>query len=103
MHSTDERRLRRFYRKHLAPAAAALRDRRVAFFALGPDDGSSCDSWYEGPPTGSNFVSLDVSGDPCYKAPMNRETSGYFVTCPKGLEDVVASELRSKLINAIGI
>jgi hypothetical protein len=51
----DERRARAFFREKLLPAAAALRERGVAFFPLGPDD---ADSWFEAPPAGDPFLTL---------------------------------------------
>jgi len=52
----DERRARRFYRRHLAPTAERLRARSVRFFALGPDE---AESWFEPPPQGSDFFALE--------------------------------------------
>lgn len=58
MSSTDERRLERFYRTRLVPAAEALRARGVSLFPLGPDDAS--ESWYVGPPREPKFATLEV-------------------------------------------
>ncbi len=50
MNSTDdERRARRFFRRHLIPAAQRLRARGVTFFPLGPDEDAS---WFSSPPAG---------------------------------------------------
>ncbi|MEO2003489.1 MAG: hypothetical protein ABGY41_05275 [Candidatus Poribacteria bacterium] len=64
MSSTDDLRLRRFFRKHLLPAAAKLRARGVSFFPLGPEP--EAETWYEGPPTEPKFTSLNV--DECEAA-----------------------------------
>ena len=58
MRSTDEARLRRFYRRRLRPAAEELRARGVGFFPLGPEPEAS--SWYEEGPSGEpEFVELE--------------------------------------------
>ena len=64
MSSTDDARLRRFFRKRLAPAAEKLRGRGVSFFPLGPE--LEADTWYTGPPTEPKFTSLKV--DECEAA-----------------------------------
>jgi hypothetical protein len=57
MSSTDdERRVQRFFDERIAPAAARLRARGVAFFPLGPEPGAA--SWYSGPPEGPDFQPL---------------------------------------------
>jgi hypothetical protein len=67
MNSTDNARLRRFFRKRLLPAAKKLQSRGVSFFELGPDD--RAESWYEGPPSEPKFTSLNL--DECEAALRN--------------------------------
>ena len=57
MSSTDERRVRRFFERHLVSAAEALRARGVRFFPLGPDPDS--ESWYVDAPDGPDFRTLE--------------------------------------------
>lgn len=64
MSLTDDLRLRRFFRKRLAPVAEKLRARGVSFFPLGPEP--EADTWYKGPPTEPKFTSLNV--DECEAA-----------------------------------
>ena len=59
MRSTDTRAIEVFYERHLLPAAEALRERGVRFFPRGPEP--DAESWYEAPPTGPDFRSLDAS------------------------------------------
>ena len=56
MSSTDEQKLRKFFRERLAPAGQAMRERGVELFPLGPDD--AADSWWEPAPDGPEFVEL---------------------------------------------
>lgn len=58
MSSIDEAKLRRFFREQLAPAAAALRERGVELFPMGPDP--SAESWWEPAPADPEFVELDA-------------------------------------------
>ena len=58
MSSTDELRLRRFFRKRLLGAAEKLRARGVSFFPLGPEP--EAETWYHGPPAEPKFTSLNV-------------------------------------------
>ena len=64
MSSTDDLRLRRFFRRRLVPVAKKLRSRGVSFFPL--DQEPEAETWYEGPPMGPKFTSLDV--DECEAA-----------------------------------
>jgi len=64
MNSTDERRLRHFFRARLLPAAEKLRSRGISFFPLGPEP--ELDTWYSGPPTEPRFTTLEV--DECETA-----------------------------------
>jgi hypothetical protein len=57
MSSTDDARLQRFYDEHLVPAARRLRERGVRFFPLGPEP--EAETWYEAPPGGDDFFTLD--------------------------------------------
>ena len=59
MRSTDASAIEVFYERHLLPAAEALRERGVRFFPRGPEP--DAESWYEAPPTGPDFRSLDAS------------------------------------------
>jgi hypothetical protein len=56
MSSTDEDKLRRFFREKLAPVAQKLRERGVDLFPMGPDPDS--ESWWEPGPTEEPFVEL---------------------------------------------
>ena len=56
MSSTDEDKLRRFFREKLAPAARRLRERGVDLFPTGPDP--DAESWWEPGPTEEEFVEL---------------------------------------------
>lgn len=55
MSSTDEAALRRFLVSQLAPVAARLRERGVAFFPLGPE--AAEESWYQPAPEGEPELS----------------------------------------------
>lgn len=59
MSSIEEERLRRFHRERIESAAKKLRARGMEFFPLGAD--ATCDSYFEEPPTGPDFISLDES------------------------------------------
>ena len=62
MSSTDETKIRDFYREHLVPAADRLRERGVSFFALGPDPDEV--TWYvPGPADEPEFT--EVEDDTC--------------------------------------
>lgn len=56
MSSTDEDKLRSFFREKLAPAASKLRERGVELFPTGPDP--DAESWWEPGPTEDEFVEL---------------------------------------------
>ncbi len=59
MSSTDESRIRRFFRKRLTPTAAKLRARGLRFFPMGPEP--EAETWYvEGEGDESEFVELEV-------------------------------------------
>lgn len=62
MSSTDEKRIRRFYRQHLVPAAEQLRARGVSFFPLGPEPGQG--TWYASAPTDEPEFT-EVEADQC--------------------------------------
>ena len=56
MSSTDEDKLRTFFREKLVPAAMKLRERGVDLFPTGPDP--DAESWWEPGPTEEEFVEL---------------------------------------------
>lgn len=59
MSSTDDGRLAAsFFGELLVPAAERLRQRGIVFFPLGPVFEEP--SWWEGPPSGPDFVPLDT-------------------------------------------
>ena len=59
MSSTDEKRLRRFYRDHLVPVAERLRARGVSLFPVGPEP--EADTWYRPGPSGeAEFVEIEI-------------------------------------------
>lgn len=56
MSSTDEDKLRTFFREKLVPAAIKMRERGVRLFPTGPDP--DVESWWEPGPTEDEFVEL---------------------------------------------
>jgi hypothetical protein len=56
MSSTEEAKLRAFFREKLVPAAIKLRERGVELFPVGPDP--DAESWWEPGPTEEEFVEL---------------------------------------------
>lgn len=59
MSSTDEARIRRFYRRRLRSTAEQLRQRGVRFFPLGPEP--EAETWYvDGSRDAPEFVELEV-------------------------------------------
>lgn len=56
MNSTDDDKLRTFFREKIIPAAIQLRERGVELFPLGPDP--EAESWWEPGPTEDEFVEL---------------------------------------------